>query len=58
MEWIICDYSDDEILKMFINYTVIEKVRAFNFRHLIINESLEWNSLYSNIASNISHTLC
>ena len=48
---------DDEIIKLIINDSVIERVREFNFLGLTINETLNWNSHCSNIANKISRTL-
>ena len=48
---------DDDIPKLIINDSVIERVREFNFLGLTINESLNWSSHCSKIANRISRTL-
>ena len=48
---------DDDIPKLIINDSVIERVREFNFLGLTINESLNWSSHCSKIANKISRTL-
>ena len=48
---------DNEIPKLTINDSVIERVREFYFHGLTINESLNWNGHCSKIANKISCTL-
>ena len=48
---------DDDIPKLIINDSEIERVREFNFLGLTINESLNWSSHCSKIANKISRTL-
>ena len=48
---------DDDIPKLIINDSVIERVREFSFLGLTINESLNWNSNCSKLAYKISRTL-
>ena len=48
----------DDIPKLIIRDSVIERTREFNFLGLTINESLNWNSHCLKIANKISRTLC
>ena len=48
---------DNDMPKLIINDSVIERVREFDFLGLTINESLNWSSHCSKIANKISRTL-